>query len=125
MIGALNALTGRLDYLDAYIIGREKVIQFYRQLGTVYGEARRIYVVQDNWSIHTHPEVQAALASLPQIEPVWLPTYAPWLNPMAADRLERMRASPAWVEDDRDRANPVAQEFEKRIGLGELGAHEI
>jgi len=82
VIGALNALTGRLDYLDAYIIGREKVIQFYRQLGTVYGEARRIYVVQDNWSIHTHPEVQAALASLPQIEPVWLPTYAPWLNPI-------------------------------------------
>jgi hypothetical protein len=25
-------------------------------------------------------EVQAALAGLPQIEPVWLPTYAPWLN---------------------------------------------
>jgi transposase len=39
-----------------------------------------MYVVQDNWSIHTHPDVQAGLVALPQVEPVWLPTYAPWLN---------------------------------------------
>ncbi len=82
LIGALNALSGRVDYLDAYIIGREKVIAFYRQLVWAYPDATRIYVVQDNWSIHTHPDVQAALATLPQIEPVWLPTYAPWLNPI-------------------------------------------
>jgi len=80
--GALNALTGRVDYLDAYIIGREKVIVFYRQLVAAYPDARRIYLVQDNWSIHTHEDVQAALSDLPQIEPVWLPTYAPWLNPI-------------------------------------------
>jgi hypothetical protein len=82
VIGALNALSGRLDYLDAYIIGREKVIRFYRQLVTAYGQARRIYVVQDNWSIPTHPEVLAVLAEMPQFEAVWLPTYAPWLNPI-------------------------------------------
>jgi hypothetical protein len=41
-----------------------------------------IYVVQDNWSIRHHAEVEAALSDLPQIEPVWLPTYAPWLNPI-------------------------------------------
>jgi hypothetical protein len=82
LIGALNALSGRLDYLDAYIVGREKLIAFYRLLTAAYGDARRIYVVQDNWSIHTHEDVQAALAVLPQIEPVWLPTYAPWLNPI-------------------------------------------
>ena len=82
VIGALNALSGRVDYLDAYIIGREKVIQFYRQVVTAYPDADRIYVVQDNWSIHTHPDVQTALMDLPLIEPVWLPTYAPWLNPI-------------------------------------------
>jgi transposase len=82
VIGALNALSGRVDYLDAYIIGREKVSQFYRQLVAAYPQARQIYVAQDNWSIHTHPDVQAALAGLPQVEPVWLPTYAPWLNPI-------------------------------------------
>jgi len=82
VIGALNALSGRVDYLDAYIIGREKLIVFYRQLVAAYPEARRIYVVQDNWSIHSHVEVQTALLDLPQIETVWLPTYAPWLNPI-------------------------------------------
>ena len=29
MIGALNALTGQVNYLDAYIVGRAKVIEFY------------------------------------------------------------------------------------------------
>jgi hypothetical protein len=82
VIGALNALSGRVDYLDAYIVGRAKLIEFYHQLGAAYPDARRIYVVQDNWSIQRHPEVQAALAEMPTIEPVWLPTYAPWLNPI-------------------------------------------
>jgi hypothetical protein len=82
VIGALNALSGRVDYLDAYIVGREKVIRFYHQLVAAYPKARTIYVVQDNWSIQRHAEVVAALEDLPQIEPVWLPTYAPWLNPI-------------------------------------------
>jgi transposase len=82
VIGALNAVSGRVDYLDAYIIGRAKLIVFYRQVVAAYGDARLIYVVQDNWSIHKHEDVQAALAGLPQLEVVWLPTYAPWLNPI-------------------------------------------
>jgi transposase len=82
VIGALNALSGRLDYLDAYILGRAKVVEFYRQLLRAYPKAQRIYVVQDNWSIHRHADVVAALDEMPQIEPVWLPTYAPWLNPI-------------------------------------------
>ncbi len=82
LIGALNALTGRLDYGEGYIVGRAKVIAFYRQLVAAYPGAERISVVQDTWSIHTHPEVLAALDALAQIAPVWLPTYAPWLNPI-------------------------------------------
>lgn len=60
-VGALNALSGQVTYLDGYIV---------------------LYVVLDNWSIHRHPEVLAALALYPQVELVWLPTYAPWLNPI-------------------------------------------
>jgi hypothetical protein len=82
VIGALNARSGRVDYLDAYSIGREKVIRFYRQVAAAYPDAGLIYVVQDNWSIHRHAEVVTALEDLSQIEPVWLPTYAPWLNPI-------------------------------------------
>jgi hypothetical protein len=82
LMGALNPLTGRVTYLDNYIIGREKVIACYGRLVEAYPRARRIYAIQDNWSIHTHPDVLAALGGWPQIEPVWLPTYAPWLNPI-------------------------------------------
>ena len=82
IIGAVNAVTGRLDYREGYIVGRAQVIAFYRQLVAAYPMAHRISVVQDNWSIHAHPDVLAAVAELPQIEIVWLPTYAPWLNPI-------------------------------------------
>ena len=82
IIGGVNAWTGQVNYMDAYIVGRATVITFYQRLAQVYPMADRIDVVQDNWSIHQHPEVLAALEGLPRIEPVWLPTYAPWLNPI-------------------------------------------
>ena len=82
VVGALNALTGRVDYLENYVVGREHLIRFYRQLDQGYAGVTRLYVAQDNWSIHRHPDVELALAGLPRITPVWLPTYAPWLNPI-------------------------------------------
>lgn len=82
IIGVLNALTGQVNYLDNYIVGRKVVAQLYRELDHLYPDAEHIYVVQDNWSIHKHTDVLAALDTLPRIEPVWLPTYAPWLNPI-------------------------------------------
>ena len=33
-IGALNALTGQVNYLDGYIVGRQQVIQFYSPAGS-------------------------------------------------------------------------------------------
>ncbi len=91
-VGALNALTGQVTYLDAYIIGRAKLIEFYGRLDQVYRRCETVYVIQDNWSIHQHPEVLHALASYPRLQPVWLPTYAPWLNPI--EKLWR------WVRQD-------------------------
>jgi hypothetical protein len=78
LMGALNPFTGQVNYLDNYIVGRAKVIECYGQLVEAYPRARRLYAIQDNWSIHKHEEVIAALKGWPQIEPVWLPTYAPW-----------------------------------------------
>jgi transposase len=101
-IGALNAVTGQVNYLDGYIVGRQQVIQFYSHLDCAYPAADRLYVIQDNWNIHTHPDVLTALACSPRIKPVWLPTSAPWLNPieklwrwLRQDVLKMHR----WVED--------------------------
>lgn len=71
-----------MDYLDNYVVGRKQVIAFYGRLNQIYAQARRIYVIQDNWSIHQHPDVLTSLTQWPRLEPVWLPTYAPWLNPI-------------------------------------------
>jgi transposase len=102
-IGALNALTGQVNYLDGYIEGRQQVIQFYACLNDAYPKkVEQLYVIQDNWNIHTHPDVLTALEKYPRITPVWLPTYAPWLNPieklwrwLRQDILKMHR----WVED--------------------------
>ena len=83
LIGALNALSGPVEYLDTYLLGREQVSAFYRRLDQRYPAARRIYVVPDHWSIHHHNDGLATLRQVPRLEPVWLPTDAPWLNPIA------------------------------------------
>jgi hypothetical protein len=36
LIGGLNALTGQVNYLDAYIVGRAKVTEFYGRLVEAY-----------------------------------------------------------------------------------------
>jgi transposase len=101
-IGALNALTGQVNSLAGYIVGRQQVSQFYSHLNRAYPQADVIYVIQDNWNIHTHPAVLPALEAYPRIKPVWLPPYAPWLNPieklwrwLRQDVLKMHR----WVED--------------------------
>ncbi len=117
IIGTLNALTGQVHYLDNYIVGRHKVIAMYQHLNQVYPSAQRIYVAQDNWSIHSHPDVLTALADLPRIEPVWLPTYAPWLNPieklwrwLRQDVLKLHRLAADW-EELRQRVNAFLDQF--------------
>jgi transposase len=104
-IGSLNALTGQVNYLDAYIVGRAKVIEFYGRLVEAYPRARKLYVIQDNWSIHNHADVREALRQWPQVEPVWLPTYSPWLNPieklwrwLRQDVLKMHRLASRWPE---------------------------
>jgi hypothetical protein len=105
MVGAMNALTGQVDSQDGYIIGRQQMAAFYRQLDARYAQAgvERLFVVQDNWSIHRHPDVLEVLAGLPRLEVVWLPTYAPWLNPI--EKLWR------WLRQDVLKMHGLAEDF--------------
>jgi hypothetical protein len=64
-----------------------------------------LFVIEDNWNVHTHPDVQAAVAELPNMTIAWLPTYACWLNPIEKlwkwSRqivLHRHRMSDRWPE---------------------------
>lgn len=103
--GAMEVETGKVEYLQSGTLGRKELITFYEQLTEAWPD-KRLYVVQDNWPVHFHPEVMQKLESqtspwefwipdnwsdnkkavehdgpLP-IQIVRLPTYAPWLNPI-------------------------------------------
>jgi transposase len=108
LIGGLNPLTGQVHYLDNYIVGREKVIQFYGQLVEAYPGKQTLYVIQDNWSIHSHPDVLGTLKRWPQVQPVWLPTYAPWLNPI--EKLWR------WLKQDVLKMHRLADDWKALRG---------
>lgn len=80
VVGALDPCTGQLHHHMASAIRVPVFSRFLLRLGKAYPQARRIYVVLDNWPVHFHPAVLRALQADPRIELVPLPTYAPWLN---------------------------------------------
>jgi hypothetical protein len=82
--------------------------------------AERVYVVEANWSIHHHDDVQAALAALaalPRVEIGWLPTSSPWLTPienrwrwLRQDVLKLQRLADDW-HTLRERVNAFLDQF--------------
>ncbi len=103
---ALDIWTGRVIYHQDSRIGVKALVDFYQKVCAAYPQAQTIYLVQDNWPIHVHPDVLAALQpqrlkwpvhtpkywptepsanarrlNLP-IQLVQLPTYASWTNPI-------------------------------------------
>ncbi len=115
IVATLDARDGRVLHKQASRIGVKELVAFYLQVRAAYPEAQRIYVVQDNWPVHFHPDLLAALEEqespwprpLPPdwprepsrkakekweslhlpIQLVSLPTYASWTNP--AEKLWR------------------------------------
>ncbi len=81
LLAILNGLTGKVTYLQRSKIGSLALQDFYALVRATYPEAKRIYVVQDNWPVHKLPEVLQALQAH-NLTPLFLPTYASWLNPI-------------------------------------------
>jgi hypothetical protein len=106
VLGALNALTGQLNFKQGSRTTTAFLSKFWYDLRSDYPDAETIYVVVDNWPVHFHPDVLAPLQAqnfpFPQTLPAnWqaepssrarvddlpiqllcLPTYASWLNPI-------------------------------------------
>ena len=103
--GCLNATTGAVHARRAEETGRSVLIDLYREVADCYSEAQVIYMVQDNWPVHYHPDIIGKLEpqtwpwpfkvpgnwpEIPEepttedplpIQVVGLPTYAPWAGP--------------------------------------------
>lgn len=104
--GALNAWTGQLTYANHSHFTLKLLVDFYQQVAQAYPRAETLFLVVDNWPIHFHADVLAALRhptiawplKLPKNWPTTpskharqldlpirllpLPTYAPWNNPI-------------------------------------------
>lgn len=78
--GAVEAVTGRVVRVSGHKIGVAKLTELLRELRAADPD-RTLVLVWDNWSIHRHHTVVAE-ARRQRIRLVWLPTYAPWLNPI-------------------------------------------
>lgn len=102
----LDIWSGRVVYSQRKVIGLRELVAFYQKVCAAYPCAQTIYMVQDNWPVHYHPDVLAALqpqilkwptyvpgnwpteprADAPRlnlpIQLVQLPTYASWANPI-------------------------------------------
>jgi hypothetical protein len=80
-IGAvMNGLTGQVCYLQRDKFGKLALAELYRMIRKLYPK-RRIFVVQDNCNFHYSDNVLEIAKAL-DIHPVYLPTYASWLNPI-------------------------------------------
>jgi hypothetical protein len=81
VLGGLNALSGQVIYHTWSQVTLPHFCAFASQLRAAYPQAQRIYVVLDNWPTHTSPHALAAFAQQ-RLTPLFLPTYASWLNPI-------------------------------------------
>ena len=81
LAGCLNVKTGQLFVWQRAHFDRHTLIRYYRDLEAAYPAVEQIYLVQDNWPVHFHPEVVTALRAS-RITCLPLPTYAPWTNPI-------------------------------------------
>lgn len=102
--GALDAATGRVVAYQASTLKVDKLARFLRQVRQAYGPAVHLTLAWDNWPNHTHPMVREAAAAA-DIHVLFLPTYAPWTNPIEKvwawlkDAVLRLHPwSTAWVE---------------------------
>ena len=102
-IGALNALTGQVNYLDGYLVGRQPgASSLPSSIVPTPRRGSRGRGSKLTGTFIPQPDGLTAVAGSPRITPVWLPTSAPWLNPIEKlwrwlrhDVLKLQR----WVED--------------------------
>lgn len=88
VVAALDALTGRVCFQRAAKITVAVLVHFYQALVAAYPEAEHLYVIQDNWPVHTHPDVLVALAAQQ--------SRGPWYRPPSWPTTPSARARKRW-----------------------------
>ena len=84
--GLLNAVDARVLFEQGSVMGIRGLQRLLERARAAYPHHphhphHRLVVAWDNWPVHRHESVLAKAAQL-EIELLWLPTYAPWTNPI-------------------------------------------
>lgn len=108
VVATLDAQTGQVVYLQRNRITLATFIGFCAHLRAAYPTLPTLFVVLDNWPLHTHPRARAALAHH-HLTPLFLPTYASWLNPI--EKLWR------WLRQDVLHLHPYATALDRLRAL--------
>lgn len=83
LIGCLDAWSGAVLVRRFGSISLPQFLRFLLCIEEQYPQAQEIFVAVDNWSVHVSPKVQEALCQRgSKICLLFLPTYAPWTNPI-------------------------------------------
>jgi hypothetical protein len=77
----LDAVGGRTAHEMRSHFTAAAVASFVKKVSAWADWAEQIFWVMDNWPVHSHEKVDKAMAADPRMRTLWLPTYAPWLNP--------------------------------------------
>jgi transposase len=77
---ALNVVTGQLTWIDGPRMSVPNLVRFLQALRAAY-PTQTLFLAWDNWPVHKHHRVLAAAEQL-EVTLLWLPTYAPWTNPI-------------------------------------------
>lgn len=100
--GALDVVTGQVTWLERARMTVPSLCAFLEALRQAYPE-QHLSVAWDNWTVHRHERVLQTAERL-QIEVLWLPTYAPWTNPI--EKLWR------WLRQDVIHHHQLADEWD-------------
>lgn len=78
--GALDSVSGAVTHVSGAVVGVQALCALLEALRARYPD-QILLLAWDNWPVHRHATVLATAARL-RIHVKWLPTYAPWTNPI-------------------------------------------
>jgi hypothetical protein len=79
--GAMDMLSGRVVWVEGKVVGKDALCLLLTKVRASYGADRQLFVIWDNWPVHWQADVLTKAWEL-NIHLLWLPTYAPWTNPI-------------------------------------------
>lgn len=103
VIGVLDAMSGRLQTWDYGKATALRLGRCWSMAVANYPDAKKVYLVMDNWPVHFHKDALGPLLRDPRVEVLPLPTYSPWLN-----NIEKVWR---WVKGHVTHAHPWSNDF--------------